>query len=72
MTKVSCATIDCKYNNDCVCAKKEINLSDHLIHTMYEGVQNFWRCKCYEKSEEAKRIEQMWKELLKGRELPTT
>ena len=39
-THVECATIDCKYNNDCVCVKKEINLSDHLIHTMYEGVQN--------------------------------
>ena len=72
MTKVSCAAIECKYNNDCVCTKKEINLSNHLIHTTYEGVKDFWLCKCFEKSEEAKRIEQMWKELLKGRELPTT
>ena len=72
MTKVLCATIDCKYNNDYVCAKKEINLSDHLIHTMYEGVQNLWRCKQFEKSDEARRIEKMWKELLESRELPTT
>lgn len=71
-THVECATIECKYNHDCVCTKKSINLSNHLIHTMYEGVQGFWRCKDFEKSEEAKRIEQMWKELLKGRELPTT
>lgn len=72
MTKVSCAAIECKYNNDCVCSKKEINLSNHQMHTVYEGVQNLWRCKQFEKSDEARRIEKMWKELLKGRELPTT
>ena len=71
MTHVECAAIDCKYNNDCVCTKKEINLSNHQMHTVHEGVQNLWRCKCFEKSEEAKNIEQMCKELWEGRELPT-
>ena len=77
MTKVLCAAIDCKYNryydtDGSVCKKEEINLSNHQMHTVHEGIQNLWRCKCYEKSDEAKRIEQMWKELLKDRELPTT
>ena len=66
ITHVECAAIECKYNHDCVCTKKSINLSNHLMHTVHEGVQNLWRCKCYEKSEEAKRIEQQWKEILSG------
>lgn len=72
MTRVECAAIECKYNNDCICTRESINLSNHQMHTVYEGVQNLWRCKQFEKSDEARRIEKMWKELLESRELPTT
>lgn len=67
MNRVLCGTIECRYNADNICTAETINLSNHQMHTVYEGVQNLWRCKQFEKSDEARRIEQMWKELLKCR-----
>ena len=55
MKKVTCAAIDCKYNNDNYkCEFNGITLSECWRHTLNEGYQQFWKCKNYEQSEEAK------------------
>jgi len=54
---VCCAAFDCKYNNDkCRCTAQTLNLSSHSIMTVWEGRQDFLKCKNYEISDEAKRI----------------
>lgn len=66
MNEITCAAIDCEHIDDMNCCRlKEINLSEHFIHTVHEGLQHFWRCEKYEKSEEAKRMEEKFMELLK-------
>ena len=66
MAKVVCASIECRYNDENnFCTRDEIILSDHSLHTVWEGVQHLWRCKCYEESDEAKRIKELWKEYFK-------
>lgn len=66
MSKITCAAIDCKYIDDMNCCRlKEISLSEHYIHTVHEGLQHFWRCKMYEKSEQTKRLERMFMECIR-------
>lgn len=66
MSKITCTAIDCKHIDDMNCCRlNEINLSDHYIHTVHEGLQHFWQCKQHETSEEAKRIEELFMKLLK-------
>lgn len=66
MSKIICASSDCEYlgiNNRCLLSN--VTLSEHFIHTVHEGLQHFWRCKQYEKSEESKRLEEQFTKLLK-------
>lgn len=66
MSKITCAAIDCEHIDDYNCCRlKEISLSEHYIHTVHEGLQHFWRCKMYEKSEQTKRLERMFMECLR-------
>lgn len=66
MSEIICAAIDCEHIDDMNCCRlKEISLSEHFIHTVHEGVQHFWQCKQYEKSEETKRLEEKFIKLLK-------
>lgn len=53
MTKVKCADLSCKYNNGIdTCKAKEISLSWSSVMTVWDGRQEFLRCKVYEKSDE--------------------
>ena len=66
MSEITCAAIDCEHIDDMNCCRlKGISLSEHYIHTVHEGLQHFWRCKMYEKSEQAKRLEQWFIECAK-------
>jgi len=66
MGEITCAAIDCKHIDDHNrCRLKKISLSEHYIHTVHEGLQHFWKCKMYEKSEETKKLERMFIECLK-------
>lgn len=66
MSKITCAAIDCEHIDDMNrCRLKEISLSEHYIHTVHEGLQHFWRCKMYEKSEQTKRLERMFMECIR-------
>lgn len=66
MSKITCAAIDCEHNNDCRCKLNKITMSEHYVHTVYEGLQHFWKCEMYEeKSEETKRLERMFMECMR-------
>ena len=57
MPIVYCAAIECKHHDDNNrCRAKTINLSEALLHTVWNGVQQVWKCKQFELSDEAKRI----------------
>ena len=72
MPKVYCASFDCKYNgDDNRCHAKTIELSDHSVMTMWEGRQQFNKCKTYEQLQEEKelfeRLKCLWqKEMTKN------
>lgn len=66
MSEITCAAIDCEHIDDMNCCRlKEISLSEHYIHTVHEGLQHFWQCKMYEKSEQTKRLERMFMECIR-------
>lgn len=44
MTKVRCAALECKHNNDCICTLREVKLFSRHVHTSHEGLQNFLQC----------------------------
>ena len=56
MATVSCAAIECKWNESNRCKAKNINLSEGHINTLYQGYKQVWTCRQYEMSEDAKRI----------------
>ena len=69
MTKVYCADISCAFCNDNgVCTQKKIALSWSSTMTLHEGRKEFNRCKMYQKSEDAIRIEAVMEELLRRKE----
>lgn len=52
MPKVVCAYTKCKYNNEKHrCTAKEIAMSWHSVMTVWEGRQEFLKCKNYEPDE---------------------
>ncbi len=62
---VYCAAFDCKYNGRTNrCTAKRITLSWHSVMTVWEGRQEFWRCKNYEVSDEAKRLQETIKQMM--------
>lgn len=57
MPKVKCAAEDCKYNsNKNTCTAKNISLGWISCMTLWDGRQEFWKCKSYEMSQESKEI----------------
>ena len=69
MTTIYCAAVDCKYNKTRydgaqLCSADHISLTDSYYHTVNEGYKHFNICKKYEKSKEAKRIEELFKEVM--------
>ena len=67
MTVLTCGALDCKHNgNKCRCDLNKVTMNEAYYHTVYEGLQHFWRCKQYEKSDEAKALEEQLKRFMKG------
>ena len=66
MSEITCAAIDCEHIDDWHCCRlREVELSEHYIHTVNEGLQHFWTCNMYEKSEQTKRLERMFIECMR-------
>lgn len=64
---VYCAAADCKYNSDKNrCTAKQVTLSWHSVMTVWEGRQDFLRCRSYEMSDEAKKIFEIIKQAEEG------
>ena len=54
---VYCPCAECKYNGkNNKCKAKSITLSAHYVTTLWEGRQDFWKCKAFEMTEEAAEI----------------
>ena len=72
MTKIICASVDCKYNNDKnVCTAKKVSMSWQSVMTVYEGRQEYLRCNQYEMDEFSKQIHEEMQKYMKlkvGRE----
>ena len=67
MPRVNCATIECEFNDEGKCKAKSIILSDHSIMTVWEGRQQYQRCKTFQKSQEMIDLEQRFGQWLKGK-----
>ena len=68
MTKIVCAAVGCKYNDDDnVCTAPKVAMSEHSIMTLYDGRQQFWKCKQYEESEISKYVTEQFKKLIDAR-----
>lgn len=66
MPKVVCAVPECKYNNDKnECTANTIMLNFGNIMTVWEGRKDIWVCQQFEMSEEAKRIADMFENMMK-------
>ena len=65
MTKIYCADHRCKYCKNNKCMAKEVNMSSHSVNTLYQGRQDFLKCKTFEKSEECKEFEKLIFEYIK-------
>lgn len=64
---VYCASVDCKYNGDKNrCTAKGISLSSHSVMTVWDGRQEFWKCKNYEMSEEYRNVLEMINKIQEG------
>ena len=77
MPKIYCADVGCAYNNDKgVCTAKKVALSWHSVVTLWEGRQEYQRCKTWEPSKSQqelnrkleKYMEEFMKERNKGKE----
>ena len=67
MSQIKCASVDCRHNgNKHKCLLNKVTFSEAYYHTVNEGLQHFWRCKQYEKSDEVKAIEEQFHRLMKG------
>ena len=65
---VFCPSIECKHNgkrNNCTLER--IELSWHSVMTVWDGRQEFWRCKNYEQSDYAKEILDQVKLYMEGK-----
>ena len=73
MPKVKCAVPECKYNNDKnECTAKTIMLNSGNIMTVWEGRKDVWVCQQFEMSEEAKRIADMFENMMKEKQHGST
>ena len=67
MTKIVCAAVGCKYNDDDnVCTAPKVAMSEHSIMTLYDGRQHFWKCKQYKQSDLAKRLSESFAKSFDG------
>ena len=65
MTKVYCADTTCEFNGDNgVCTQKKIALGWSSVITLWDGRQEYQRCKMYQKSEQSRQIEEQFRKLM--------
>lgn len=64
MSKIYCADSRCKYYKNQQCMAKEVIMNSCSIMTMYEGRRDFLECKTFEKSDDYKKIEDFWDNIL--------
>ena len=62
--KVYCASQECKYNDRNRCTADTISLSWHSALTVFDGRQEFLKCKQFEMTESLKRFEKQFIDLL--------
>ena len=67
MVSVTCPCIECKYNGARYkCKAKNIKLTFRNMATVNEGRVNMWVCNQYELSDEAKEMERLFKQQIRG------
>lgn len=65
MAKIYCADVGCSFNNDKgVCTAKKVALSWHSVMTVWEGRQEYQRCKTRETSKEHRELEKRMEALI--------
>ena len=66
MSEIICAAVDCAHVDDYNCCRlNKVTFNEHYVHTVHNGLQHFWTCNMYEKSEETKRLERMFMECMR-------
>ena len=67
MTKIYCADPSCEYCNDKgICTAKKVSFSWHSVMTLWEGRQEFNRCKTYQPSKEYQEMQEKIKPFMEG------
>lgn len=65
MSKIYCADASCSFRNDKgACTAKNVKLSWHSVMTMWEGRQEYWKCKTREISEDYKKFAEQFEVLI--------
>lgn len=69
-TKIYCASIECEYNDPETgrCKAKTVCISSHSIMTVYDGRQDFHRCKTFQLSEQARQMKEAIEKMFKERQ----
>lgn len=53
MPKITCPTVECKYNSDkYICTARNVTFSEENLHTKWQGFRRLWECKTFERSKE--------------------
>lgn len=70
MPKIKCAAVECKYNsnNNYCTADKTVMLTAHSVMTVWDGRQDFWKCKNFVMSDECREIAEKFEEWMKKHE----
>ena len=58
-TKIYCSDMLCKFNEDGICKSKTVALSAYSVITLYDGRQDFHKCKTFEESTDSKIYREM-------------
>lgn len=64
MTKVYCCDVTCEFCNEKgVCTQKSICLGYRRVNTVYDGLQDYNKCKSYQKSQRAIQLEKLFQDM---------
>ena len=67
MPRIVCARTDCKYNNDKnQCTAKDVKLSYHSVMTVWDGRQEFLKCKAYEMDDRSRELSEKLMEYMRN------
>lgn len=70
MPNIKCAAVECKYNsnNNYCTADETVMLTAHSVMTVWDGRQDFWKCKNFVLSDECREIAEKFEEWIKKHE----